>query len=430
MKSEIRKLLINQKANSCPMAVRLAWHASGTYSKYDGTGGSDGATMRFEPESADGANAGLNIERDILLPCKKAFPELSYADIWTLAGSVAIEFCGGPEIDHIFGRVDAANGGACPAVGRLPDAAQGAAHLRDVFYRMGFNDEDIVALSGAHTLGRCHKTRSGFDGPWTGDPLTFDNTYFKNLMDREWQLRDWDGPQQYEDIKTKSYMMLPTDMALKTDNEFKKHARKFADSQDAFFKSFKKAYEKLLSLGCPSTCQPDGGLKKPASLEEKASRQLREHCMHGSLEHAQTCLTNGADPKSLEANSGRTALHKAAFWGHDHIVPWLLGPSCKLDPNVQDYAGDTALHDAARFGHSNVVKQLVKGGASMSITNKLGQTPKEVAVDYGYPAIFGGSGGVTSYLGTMVAFVAVSAAVVWYVLDPKSPIGMDSIGNH
>ena len=175
MKSEIRKLLINQKANSCPMAVRLAWHASGTYSKYDGTGGSGGATMRFEPESADGANAGLNIERDILLPCKKAFPELSYADIWTLAGSVAIEFCGGPEIDHIFGRVDAANGGACPAVGRLPDAAQGAAHLRDVFYRMGFNDEDIVALSGAHTLGRCHK-RHALDltdrGRATLSPLT------------------------------------------------------------------------------------------------------------------------------------------------------------------------------------------------------------------------------------------------------------------
>lgn len=26
--------------------------------------------------------------------------------------------------------------------------------LRDVFYRMGFNDREIVALSGAHALGR------------------------------------------------------------------------------------------------------------------------------------------------------------------------------------------------------------------------------------------------------------------------------------
>ena len=37
-----------------PMAVRLAWHASGTFDKADSSGGSDGATMRFEPESTDG----------------------------------------------------------------------------------------------------------------------------------------------------------------------------------------------------------------------------------------------------------------------------------------------------------------------------------------------------------------------------------------
>lgn len=28
----------------------------------------------------------------------------------------------------------------------------GAPHLRDIFYRMGLSDKDIVALSGAHTL--------------------------------------------------------------------------------------------------------------------------------------------------------------------------------------------------------------------------------------------------------------------------------------
>ena len=36
---------------------------------------------------------------------------------------------------------------------------------------MGFNDQEIVALSGAHTLGRCHTDRSGFDGPWTNGAL-------------------------------------------------------------------------------------------------------------------------------------------------------------------------------------------------------------------------------------------------------------------
>lgn len=46
-----------------PVLVRLAWHASGTYDKATGTGGSNGATMRFAPEGDHGANAGLKAAR-------------------------------------------------------------------------------------------------------------------------------------------------------------------------------------------------------------------------------------------------------------------------------------------------------------------------------------------------------------------------------
>ena len=49
--------LINQKVNACPMAIRVAWHSSGTFDEAAGTGGSNGATMRFEPEHSDAANA-------------------------------------------------------------------------------------------------------------------------------------------------------------------------------------------------------------------------------------------------------------------------------------------------------------------------------------------------------------------------------------
>ncbi len=45
--------------------------------------------------------------------------------------------------------------------------AQDSQHIRDIFYRMGFNDREIVALIGAHTLGACHADRSGYVGPWT-----------------------------------------------------------------------------------------------------------------------------------------------------------------------------------------------------------------------------------------------------------------------
>ncbi|ONM34122.1 L-ascorbate peroxidase 2 cytosolic [Zea mays] len=41
---------------------------------------------------------------------------------------------------------------------------------------MGLSDQDIVALFGGHTLGRCHKDRSGFEGAWTSNPLIFDNS--------------------------------------------------------------------------------------------------------------------------------------------------------------------------------------------------------------------------------------------------------------
>ena len=57
-----------------PVIVRLAWHCSGTYDKKTGTGGSNGATMRFAPESTDGANAGLDKARNLLEPLKAKYP--------------------------------------------------------------------------------------------------------------------------------------------------------------------------------------------------------------------------------------------------------------------------------------------------------------------------------------------------------------------
>ena len=101
---------------------------------------------------------------------------------------------GGPEVPWAAGRSDAADGSTSPPDGRLPDADKGSlggtvAHLRAIFYRMGFDDRDIVALSGAHALGRCHPDASGYDGPWTPTPTTLNNGYYSLLLNVEWTPR-------------------------------------------------------------------------------------------------------------------------------------------------------------------------------------------------------------------------------------------------
>jgi cytochrome c peroxidase len=146
--------------------VRLAWHSSGTYDKATGTGGSGGGTIRFKEELAHGGNAGLG-ETAVkwLEPIYEKYDGLSYADLYTLAGVASIKAMGGPTIGWKSGRVDQPVDFVTPD-GRLPAADSGppladksdAEHLRSIFYRMGFNDQEIVILSGAHALGRCHTT--------------------------------------------------------------------------------------------------------------------------------------------------------------------------------------------------------------------------------------------------------------------------------
>jgi cytochrome c peroxidase len=112
-----------------PLLVRLAWHAAGTYDKDTKTGGSNGATMRFEPESKHGANAGLAVARNLLEDVKKQFPNISYADLWSLAGVVSIQEMGGPVIPWRPGRIDKSSGNECTPDGRLPDASKTQDHV-------------------------------------------------------------------------------------------------------------------------------------------------------------------------------------------------------------------------------------------------------------------------------------------------------------
>merc|ERR1712113_886133 len=121
----------------------------------------------------------------------------------------------------------------------------------------------------------------------------------------------------------------------------------------------------------PASSRPCPNARKAKAVESKhvskkqAGLEFREYAMHGSTERMYP-FRHLADVHEQEANSGRTALHKAAFWGHLETITYLLD-ECKLDPNVQDFSGDTALHDAVRFGHAPLVNKLLSSGADKSI---------------------------------------------------------------
>ena len=162
----------------------------------------------------------------------------------------------GPTIPWRPGRTDR-DVSFCTPDGRLPDGSKDQSHLRAIFGRMGFDDREIVALSGAHALGRCHPDRSGFDGPWSFSPTVVSNDYYRLLLGEKWVYRKWNGSKQFQDVSSKSLMMLPTDMALVKDPVFKKHVERYAADDQAFFKEFRDVIMKLFELGVPFTSKDD-----------------------------------------------------------------------------------------------------------------------------------------------------------------------------
>lgn len=251
LKADLKELV--STCGCAPILVRLSWHDSGTYQASDGSGGSRGAQRFPDGESQHAANAGLDVARGILQPYKERHPQVGYADLWALAAVTAIEWAGGPVIPYRAGRTDIRTAASCVAEGRLPDGDRGAKHIRTIFYRMGFTDPEIVALSGAHTLGKCRADRSGFEGPWTETPLRFDTRYFELLLECEWEPSEAStGLPQMACPSEPELMMLNTDVALITDPTFRQTTELYAKDAARFHADFSTAFVKLQEHGHPS----------------------------------------------------------------------------------------------------------------------------------------------------------------------------------
>jgi catalase-peroxidase len=178
-----------------PFMVRMAWHAAGTYRTADGRGGASSGNQRFAPINSWPDNANLDKARRLLWPVKQKYGnQISWADLFILAGNVAMETMGFKTFGFGGGRVDIwapeedvywggesewldnkrysgdrelANPLAAVQMGLIyvnpegpdgkPDPLASAKDIRETFARMAMNDYETVALTaGGHTFGKCH----------------------------------------------------------------------------------------------------------------------------------------------------------------------------------------------------------------------------------------------------------------------------------
>ena len=93
---------------------RLAWHCAGTFRLVNGThaaGGCEGARQRHWPENEWRDNTNLDKARGLLGQVKEEFgSQISWSDLITFAGTVAIKASGGPAKRFCFGRADDIDG--------------------------------------------------------------------------------------------------------------------------------------------------------------------------------------------------------------------------------------------------------------------------------------------------------------------------------
>ena len=173
--------------------IRMAWHSAGTYRSADGRGGSGRGQQRFAPLNSWPDNVSLDKARRLLWPVKQKYGQkISWADLYILAGNVALEnsgfrtfgFSAGredvwePDLDVNFGDektwlehrhpeslasapLGATEMGLIYVNPEGPqnsgDPASAAPAIRATFGNMGMNDEETVALiAGGHTLGKTH----------------------------------------------------------------------------------------------------------------------------------------------------------------------------------------------------------------------------------------------------------------------------------
>ena len=230
-------------AASAPQFIRLLFHDAGTFDAARGDGGADGS-IRFQAELERPENRRLRVPVKALAKWRAEHGgavQLSWADLVAVAGAEAVEACGGPRVEVGVGRRDAA--GADPE-GRMPRETLDGVAMAEAFGAKGLGVREMVALAGAHTVG----------GKGFGDPRTFDNAYYVQLLATPWEggetLKANPDPKIAALAPDMAKMIgLPSDRLLTRSDEAAQYVREYAQDEQAFRRDFAAAAAKLSLLG-------------------------------------------------------------------------------------------------------------------------------------------------------------------------------------
>ncbi|EZA47517.1 hypothetical protein DMN91_002932 [Ooceraea biroi] len=161
---------------------------------------------------------------------------------------------------------------------------------------------------------------------------------------------------------------------------------KYLLEKGALVDALKRADWTPLMLACtktgPSACRCIAALlaaNANAHLRNKdgwtplliACRAGDDNAVNLLLKHLPRCIND-------RSNNGRSALHIAAFHGHEVVIHSLVASDRSL-LNAQDSSGSTPLHEAMKSENLNAAKCIMHLGADFNLVDNLGQTILHVA---------------------------------------------------
>eukprot|EP00878_Enallax_costatus_P011187 GHUV01011681.1.p1 GENE.GHUV01011681.1~~GHUV01011681.1.p1 ORF type:complete len:233 (+),score=37.77 GHUV01011681.1:271-969(+) len=174
------KSLINSIKEACdggdispPTLNRLGFHSVQIATAVARGHGANGGFHQFESEYKHPGNNGLQEDVEFLLKLRSdRFPGITYADLFSLVGSLGPELAGGPPIAWYPGRLDTTGPAPHnpPLSANLPDGMLNATGIQQGWESyLGLTiREQVIFLGGGHSFGGAEVDASGWNGSFTG----------------------------------------------------------------------------------------------------------------------------------------------------------------------------------------------------------------------------------------------------------------------